>query len=747
MRATRFAAVVAAAVAAGLAGGTASAEEGMFTFESAAALPLAGMRKAGLQIGAEELFRMRQAVALVGSGGSGAFVSADGLLVTNHHVAFRCLAALDGTDAHKGVMDRGHVAAARADELPCPNYDLMVVEDVRDVTSLVKAKAAARPGMRGHRLFEALRLAMEDLEAECQKDGAYCDAEALDGGRFYHMMVYRLIRDVRLVYAPEHDLGNFGGDVDNWRYPRHTADFTFLRAYVGPSGQGAAHSADNVPYRPKAFLAVSPDGVARGDEVNVLGFPARTKRHFPGAAARFAAEVDMPARRAMYDGLLGVVQQVSAADDVAKRRYQGLDASLNNASKYMADVAASFEKWGVVARLAERDRTVSPSLVRRIDAAYRTWTRAFARFVYLQRIPWAVRSAGVAFDVAMWTEMRALADRDRNEEAYKDKNMYKTVGRADLVDEQTTLAAEKALLGHVVREMSGLPKAQRSSAVEWLLRYGKKESRSVAREAAAAGVPFADHYRKLTGADPSGDPITTAIDLMYARTELLARSTDPEELDRALFLRRRLFYNDARIAKKLKDPLLDFGKALAAEYLRLRNGPYRAIEETFDGELRPQYASAIGATYPDANFQLRLSYGTVQDYTSSADGVTHRYVTDLAGLLAKNKGEFPFRAPPALTDAATRDRGRFVDRVVNDVPVNFTCTLDTTGGNSGSPVLDARGRLVGLLFDGTPESQLSDWQFLEGQQRSIVLDIRFALFLAEKVHGATALLGELGLSE
>jgi hypothetical protein len=743
MRARLFAVAGITAIALSSAGTRAVAEEGMFTFESPASLPMAGMRKDGLKIDAGDLIAMRRAVALVGAGGSGAFVSANGLLVTNHHVAFKCIAALDGTEEHKGVMDAGHVAATRAEELPCPNYELRVVEDVRDVTAQVKA--AVQPGMRGHRRFEALRSAMEGLEAECQKGGAYCDAEALDGGRYYHMMVYRLIRDVRLVYAPQNDLGNFGGDVDNWRYPRHVADFAFLRAYVDVAGDGAAYSLENVPFEPKAFLTVSADGVSRGDEVNVIGFPARTTRHFPGAAAVFAAKVDMPARRAIYDGLIGVIQEVSAADDLAKRRYQSLGASLNNSSKYLADVGASFEKWGVVAKFAARDKTVDRRLVQRIDAAYRTWSRAFPKFVTVQRLAWAVRSVGTAFDIAMWSEMRTMPDRDRNEEAYKDKNMFQTVGRSDVLDEQITVPAEKALLAHLVRAASKRPAAQRSKAVGWLLKFGKREARHVAREARKARTPFADYYESLTGAAPTKDPIATAIDLVFARTALVARSSDADEMDRAKFLRRRLFYNDLEDARRNKDPLLELGRALAEEYLMLRNGPYRAIEETFDSELRPQYAAAVGATYPDANFQLRLSYGTVQDYTSSEDGVTYRYNTDLKGLLAKNRGEPPFRAPEALLAAAARDKGRWVDAVINDVPVNFTTTLDTTGGNSGSPVLDARGRLVGLLFDGTPESQLSDWQFLEEKQRSIVVDIRFALFLADKVHGATALLEELGL--
>ena len=169
------------------------------------------------------------------------------------------------------------------------------------------------------------------------------------------------------------------------------------------------------------------------------------------------------------------------------------------------------------------------------------------------------------------------------------------------------------------------------------------------------------------------------------------------------------------------------------------------MEETFDTVLRPKYVEAVEAAYPDANFQVRLSHGNVDDYTSSEDGKVHRYITDLQGVLDKDKGEAPFDVPGKLKKAAGEDKGSFVDTNIDDVPVNFTCTLDTTGGNSGSAVLDASGRLVGLLFDGTPESQLSDWQYLEKEQRSIVVDIRYALFLASKVHNAKVVLDEMKL--
>ncbi|MBW2278277.1 MAG: S46 family peptidase, partial [Deltaproteobacteria bacterium] len=665
----------------------------------------------------------------------------------NHHVAYRCLAALDGTDEHKGVMNKGYVAKSRDKEIPCPGYDLLVVDKVQDITAAVGEKVPAK--LKGHKRFEALKYALEDLETECQSDGRemFCDAEPLDGGRWFHMVVYRLIKDVRLVYAPQKDIGKYGGDVDNWRYPRHTGDFTFLRAYVDKAGKGAPHSTDNVPFTPQSRLEVSTEGIAKDDIVLVLGFPARTKRNYPAASARFASQTDMPARKELYGGLIELIEKLSTDDDLTRRRYQGLMAGLHNATKYYDDSMAGFAKWKIVEKREARDAVVAEKkggkVLPKINRIYKRYTRVYPKHFMLVRLTWLVKSLGTAYDIVRWNQERTKEDREREDEDYKSKNVYKVFGAADRLDDQVTITAEKALLVHVIREAEKLPPKNRIKAIKKLLRIGKKLMRRARKEAKQAGVSYDEYYAQLTGSVPTRDKVLTAVDLAFAYTVLLAHSGDDVEKDRALYQRRRLLYNDAKDAKRFKDPLLAFARELAKELTRLEKGPYRAVEETFDAELRPSYAELIEAAYPDANFQIRMSHGTVDDYTATKDGVVHRYVTDLAGVLAKDKGEFPFKVPGKLKKAAQGDKGRFVDKNIDDVPINFTCTLDTTGGNSGSPVLDGKGRLVGLLFDGTPESVLSDWQFLQDEQRSIVMDIRYALFLADKVHGASGLLQEV----
>ncbi len=735
------------------------AKEGMYPLHDAKALPLTELKQAGLTISAEQLIELKRSVAKVGRGGSGSFVSNQGLLVTNHHVAFRCLAELDGMDRHKGIVKKGFVARSLAQEIPCPGYDLMVVQSVEDVTAEVNA--AVKPRYKGHKRFEALRLAQDDIEKKClsQGKGRFCDVEPLDGGRFYHLLIYKLIKDVRLVYAPEQDLGKYGGNIDNWMYPRHTADYTFLRAYVDRQGQGASFATENVPYQPEVFLKVSDEGVAKGDFVSVLGFPARTKRHYPARSAKFAVQTEMPLRRKIYGDLIKIIKQVGNTNERAARRYQGLSAGLNNATKYYDQSLNGFAKWKTVEKRVAHEQKISQALAakkdgakkkldrltRKIDAIYKNYENEQLRYFMLTGLGRITRSVGTAFDIATWTEERVKPDRDRKDDRYKDQNTYRMFGSSDRLDEQIELEAERALLTYVLQENEKVAPPNRVRAAAKLIKWGKKELKRVKREARKAKKEFAAYYEALTGAPPTADPVQTAVDLMFARTRLVAHDRTRDELERALFQRRRLFFNEVKKAKRFKDPLLDFARALVKEKKKLKKGAIRDIEETFETELRPQFVELMGAAYPDANFQIRLSFGRVDDYKESATGKTHRYVTDMRGLIAKDKGKFPFNVPAKVKQLAKGNLGRFADKQINDVPINFTTTLDTTGGNSGSPVLDGQGRLVGLLFDGTPESILSDWQFLPDDQRSICVDIRYALFLAEKLHHADSLLKELGI--
>lgn len=739
---------------------TARTAEGMYPMHDTSTWPVEDMKKAGLRISAAKLLELRSAIAKVASGGTGSFISAHGLLVTNHHVAYRCIAALNGMERHKGIMEKGFVAKNDAEELPCPGYDLLIVENIMDVTKEVLEKVPAH--LRGHKRFEALRHAREDLEVACENQGQICEAASLDGGRFYHMMVYRRIRDVRLVYTPENDIGNYGGDIDNWMYPRHTGDYAFLRAYVNSAGEGASYSETNVPLNPTAYLRVSESGVNRNDFVLVMGFPATTKRNFPSASAHFYSQKETTIRSSVYSGLIDVINKAGERDEKTRRRYLSLDAALRNATKYYSQSLEGFEKWEIVSkRRAEESKAknelgASPKkavefekLLKQIDKGYDLYTKDYQKHFYLSRITSMVRSVSVAYDIARWTEERTKPEVERKEAKYKTKNVYRIFEASDRLDDQITQRGEIALLSYLLHNADKQGPQTQLQATQKLVHWGKKKLSELKKTARKEGKTLNEHYQEITGRENTlpEDPVDLAVHLAYAYTSLLAHGNNRDERERALYQRRKLFFNSSEKSKRFKDPLLNFARELHRELTRVEKGSYRQIEETFETELRSQYANLMAAKYPDANFQVRLTYGIVDDYTSTADGKKHPYMTTLAGVIAKDRGQFPFRVPPLLKQSASVALShRYSDKNLRDIPVNFTATLDTTGGNSGSPVLDAHGRLVGLLFDGTPESILSDWQFLPDDQRSICLDIRYALFLADTVHKATHLLREIGLS-
>jgi hypothetical protein len=416
----------------------------------------------------------------------------------------------------------------------------------------------------------------------------------------------------------------------------------------------------------------------------------------------------------------------------ARRKYAGLEAGLQNALKYYRMSGEGMRRWKVLARKLEQERALLRGLEgdrgrarryralhREIDAVYGRYRRYYPRLTALQRLLRVCASVRVAHSIARWSGEKAKPERMRKEEDYKEKNLYRLRDAARRLDREIELETEKALLLHVLRLTEQLPRGQRLRSTARLLR------RTRAR---------------------GPDPLRAAVDAVYAKTRLLARSDAPAELERAVKERLRLLDAKRAVVTRDTDPLLRFARDVEAELTALKEGPYREVEQYLGAVLQPRWVEQfLRPGYPDADFTVRLSFGSVRDYTASADGKKHRYMTSLAGLLRKDRGRFPFAVPARLRAAfPARLRSPHVDRQLRDIPVNFTTTLDTTGGNSGSPVLDDRGRLVGLLFDGTPESILSDWQYLPRQQRSICMDIRLALYLAG-VDGATRVLAELGV--
>jgi hypothetical protein len=742
-------------------GGTSTpcwAAEGMYFPFDLARAPFGKLfrGKRGLRLSAKQIQALSPAVVQLARGGTGSFVSRRGLVVTNHHVAYRCLVALDGT-SHPGIMKKGYVAATGKDELPCPNYELRRVEKLVDVTA--KVTAAVRPSMSPRRRFAAVLRRRRKLEHRCEKvhPDRVCEVRAVNGGAAYTLSVHRRINDVRLVYAPPRALGKYGGDIDNWRYPRHTADFTFLRAYVGPKGRAADYAKGNVPYRPKKHLKVSVDGIRRDSLTMVIGFPGRTMRHSTYYRARYNRKRYMPFKRRLFERLLAVLPRKG----VSGRRYGGLDAGLNNAVKYYKDVTGLFDRFDVLhhkrkelagwrrkIRKHPKLRVRHAVLLERIKTIYSKLSRRFRGPVLVHYMTSRLlRSVQVAYDIVKWSRLRKRPDGQREDDRFRKKNITQLRKNSDFLERATTLQGERKLLSTFLRQAAKLPPKQQPKTLRWFEKWAGRKIARLKKRARRTGRPFAELFARAThGCRPRAKVIEDGVALLFGQSRLYGHG-EKKAQKRAQRWRRRLFKARYRALKKRKDPLLQLAVRLDRQRQRYKKTVLFETRKVLDPILRPVLVNrVIRPPYHDANFTQRVAFGRVKDYTDTKKKKTWRYVSRLTWLVRRDRGRFPFFVSQDLKKIyRRRDFGRWQDPVIKDVPVNFTSTVDTTGGNSGSPVLNGRGELVGLLFDGTPESMLSDWVYLPQAQRSICVDIRFVLFLAQKVHGARRVLKELGV--
>ncbi len=734
----------------------AHAEEGMFLLYETGKVPVQALQKKGLTLSLQQVQALAPAVVQLARGGTGSFVSKDGLIVTNHHVAYGCLARLDAT-THKGLMKNGYVAASREKEVHCPGYDMMVVVRLKDVTQ--KVRSVLKAGMKPELQAKLIRTQRRTLEAACEKGtGLICEVSALNGGAGFSLSAYRRLLDVRVVYAPAGALGKFGGDIDNWRYPRHTADFTFLRAYVGADGQPANYSPKNRPFQPVRHLKISTKPLQRGDLTMVMGFPGRTSRHASYAQAKYFYERAITERSALFRALIDAMPKRG----LGKRRYQGLSAGLNNGAKYYEDLKTQFEHFKLLERKKKQQqewlakfngshkiRKEHEQFLGQIEKIFDDFRKVDQKALYLTYMQSSIlRSLQTAVDLVKWSKVRKISDLSRPGERFRDKNLYRVYRESDMLERLITLDGERKLVTRYFQMAYALPPHQRPKVAEWLHRKGQKQAKRL-RKRLRKMNPALRPY--LAGVFRLGlqklDPIEVAVAWIFHHTVLIGKEKQALSLKAAVGLRQALFKAEEKELRASKDPLLQLAVRIVDEMAALEKGPLVPMNKVLGPIYQPILVQEIiKPNYWDANFTLRFNYGTVQDYTESKSKKQYMYLTTLQQLLKKDTGKHPFAVPASLKKvAAAKQWGPWIDPSIKDVPVNFTATLDTTGGNSGSPVLNGAGELMGLLFDGTPESILSDWQYIESEQRSICMDIRFALFLADKVDAAHALLKELGM--
>ena len=713
-------AVVGVAIAGGMAaGGEARADEGMW-------LPMqlpeisAQMKAAGFRGDPARLANVTRpplaAVVKVG-GATGSFVSGDGLILTNHHVAFGVIQY--NSSKERDLIGQGFVAADRAGELPAnPDFRVLVTTGFDRITDRILKDSR---NLTGRAYYDAVEAASKREVKACEADPGYrCSVVNMYYGTDFYLVKQLELKDIRLVYAPPRDIGNYGDEIDNFMWPRHTGDFTFLRAYVGKDGKPAAYSPDNVPYAPPAHLEVSTAAVKDGDYAMLAGYPGITYRHRTAREFKDQIEWQLPSRIALYEGFLKDVAAAAPEGSDAAVKYASQVQSFKNTLKRAQGELEGLKRSDAI-RVRERD-----------EAAMLAWFRkqpdvkpANADIQLLQQ--WLAKSGATRERDQLFTLMRTQtqllrsaislqrlaiergkAD-DQRESGYQQRDEAIIEGTLKQVQRRYAPEVEKAILGDLLTRYYALPKTQRIAEIDAV--FG-------ANAASAA----------------------QALDALYAGTRL------GEEAERL----RWLSATPSAIHAS-DDPLVKAAATLMPAILRAE-GETKAR----DGELlrlRPSYMQALieyrrsqgRAVYPDANSTLRVSYGRLENLRSH-DGVEHAPVTTVDGIMKKHTGRDPFNAPQALREAIARgDFGNTADPVLKTQTVDFLTNLDTTGGNSGSPVMDADGKLIGINFDSNWESVSASWMFDPRYKRAVHVDARYMRWLMDKVYPAHWLLDEMKL--
>ncbi|WP_254304161.1 S46 family peptidase [Shewanella sp. VB17] len=697
------------------------------------------LNERGINIPAKQLADLTQYPmnAVVGLGYcTASFVSPQGLVITNHHCAYNAI-QYNSKKEHNYIAN-GFLASSKDQEPSAgPNERLYITEAVTDVSAQIIDKLSLLPLIR----YQEIQSKRKSLIKVCENDKNYrCSVRSFHNGLEYYLIKQLIIRDVRLVYAPPKSVGAFGGDIDNYEYPRHSGDFTFLRAYIGKDGKPAAYSTDNVPFTPKSYLKINADGIKIGDGVFVAGYPGLTSRYRLTSELQFANDWLYPTLAARYQLRINTIKKIADTDDNVAIKYAGTLASMANRMKKYQGLLDGFKATDIIGIKQNRQDDFLKWLA--ADKMYQGYQSQFDQLETLlnkKRIAMQTRhyfehaQSSALLDAAnklyRLSQEKHKPDSER-EEGYQERDIALFTARLKRIDSRFDRSVDKTLWQQDLQA------------------YVKQEHR-----VAALDTMLNNPDKSIT--------ISDKLDGLYALTSL----TNQEK-------RLAWMTADSSQFETSTDPFIRLAVALYDT-----NMAQEKEKKTLLGELsqaRPDYMKAIIAynkakdrpIYPDANGTLRISYGKVEGY-QSRDALYKQPFTRLEGIIAKHTGVAPFNAPNKILDAIKKqDYGSHKVASImaepsnwicqlfscsdkpeefNSVPVNFLSSVDTTGGNSGSPVFNGKGELVGLNFDSTYEAITKDWFFNPTITRAIHVDIRYILWMMDKVDHANNLIEELEL--
>ena len=675
---------------------TAMADEGMWLLPYLQKMNIKDMKAKGCKLSAEDIYSvnkssLKDAIVIFGGGCTGEIVSDKGLIFTNHHCGYGSIQALSSVE--HDYLKNGFWAASHAEELPCPGLSVRFVRSIEDVTAdvLGNVPSIAGEAERQQIIRENIKGMTEEKQKSLEPSQSYNIVEFF-GGNQYFAFVYEVFNDVRLVGTPPSSIGKFGGDTDNWMWPRHTGDFSIFRVYANKENKPAAYSKDNVPYKAPRHLEISLDGTKKGDFAMVMGFPGSTTRYMTSHEIDQMLEVDNPQRIFIRGERQAIIWEAMEASDEIRIKYASKYAGSSNYWKNSIGMSRGIKKLGVKGQKQAQ------------EAAFQKWA-------------------------------------DENtlpEEGYMDAlaNMKEAVANITPAEGVMQYMNEAMLRGIELISVFLTPKARHAGFYK---DYDANLDRKVAKrmmQIVRENMPeehLPSIYKDVIDTKFGGNS-DAYVDWLYDNSVFTsfekANAASEEQVK-------------ADPANELAASVMDVYRKAYTEYAKYAPAVNQAHRLYVAGLMKMQPEKAW---YSDANFTIRLTYGQVLPY-NPADAVTYNYFTTLNGVIAKEDKSNPleFTVEEKLKELyAKKDYGRYADKD-GELHVGFLANLDITGGNSGSPMLDKKGRLIGLAFDGNWEAMSGDVAFEPELQRCIGVDIRYVLFVVDKFAGCKHIMSELDI--
>jgi Peptidase S46. len=696
----------------------ANPDEGMYPLSE---LNKAGLKKAGLKISEKDIYNPGQ-VGLVDalvqvSGCTGSFVSNRGLIITNHHCAFSAVQL--ASTAINNYLKNGFVAQNQEQEIEAKGLKIRITDSYEDVSNKI-LNAVANISDPVERI-NTIKRKQEELVKQAEKQDPTIKAEVSEMfiGKSYVLFRYKTIEDVRLVYIPRQNIGEFGGETDNWVWPRHTGDYSFLRAYVSKDGKSAPYSKENVPYQPKKHLKVNPNGVRENDFTFILGYPGKTFRHRPTQYIQYQQEYLLPYVSNLYDFqnkqmeeagkdntdiALSLATRIKRNANVLKnyrgklKGLRGID--LLSTKKQEDEALAAF----IRSKPALKDKY--GNLLADIESYYQVSNQDALKELWINNIYNSTSLLKVARDI---NALKIAVGKEKSQQAAKalfDRNIQKITTGIKEAYESYNKQADQRILTKMLQDAAAFQDKNQLPAIQKL---------QLNSETAPGFVTEIINSTKLA-------------DQNYVLNTVLANADALQKFDDRLLSFQAGLNND----------IVTF----AAEQKRREGvlnklmGDYVAVKEIFQAK----------NFIPDANSTLRLTFGHIKGY-SPADATYMKPFTTIEGIIQKgNLGLTEFDYPQEIKTAyLNKNFGPYLQKDLGSVPVNILYDMDTTGGNSGSPIMNENGELIGVNFDRAYDATINDFAWNESYSRSIGVDIRYVLWVADKIDNAHFILKEMGI--